>query len=290
MSEDRIGRPKACPKRGQGLPERCAGAATECAERPVFAPATNDDFSAPTLPQAICLLARPRLSWGHDGAFPLPEHLCGAAGELFRPRGADPGGRAAADQAEPAAGGPSRARSGPARQPGRRRNPRRQAPARRRRPDRDGLCRPPVRPFRAAARRRPRHPARRGHRHRRRPPRHPAQGLRPDAVLAPRRRPRGARPGAARIHRQRGDGRARHSDHALARCRDHRRKRDARDAAARRGAHPRRREPHPRRHVPVFRRARRYRRRAAARRSRHRAPLSAMPPMPSAPITRFWKA
>ena len=50
-------------------------------------------------------------------------------------------------------------------------------------------------------------------------PRHPAQGLRPDAVLAPRRRPRGARPGAARVHRQRGDGRARHSDHALARRR-----------------------------------------------------------------------
>ena len=36
-------------------------------------------------------------------AFPVPEHLCGAAGELFRPRGADPGRRAPADQAEPAA-------------------------------------------------------------------------------------------------------------------------------------------------------------------------------------------
>ena len=162
---------------------------------------------------------------GHDRPFPLPEHLCGAAGELFRPRRADPGRRAAADQAEPAAGGPSRPRSGPAREPGRRRNPRRQAAARRRRPDRDGLCRPPVRPFRAPARRRPRHPARRGHRRRRRPPRHPAQGLGPDAVLAPRRRPRRARAGAARIHRQRGDVRAGHPDHALARRRDHRRER-----------------------------------------------------------------
>ena len=63
--------------------------------------------------------------------------------------------------------------------PGRRRNPRRKTAARRRRPDRDGLCRPPVRSFRAAARRRPRHPARRGDRRRRRPPRHPAQGLGP---------------------------------------------------------------------------------------------------------------
>ena len=65
--------------------------------------------------------------------------------------------------------------------PGRRRNPRRQDAARRRRADRDGLCRPPVRAFRAPARRRPRHPARRGHRQGRRPPRHPAQGLRPHA-------------------------------------------------------------------------------------------------------------
>ena len=160
-------------------------------------------------------------------------------------------------------------------EPGRRRNPRRKAASRRRRPDRDGLCRPPVRSFRAAARRRPRHPARRGDRRRRHPPRHPAQGLGPDAVFAPRRWPRRARSGAARIHRQRGDGRARHSDHAIARRGHDRRERDARDAAAGRGADPRRLQPHPRRHVPVFRRARRYRGRAAAGRSRHRQALSA---------------
>ena len=135
----------------------------------------------------------PRLSLGHDRPFPVPEHLFGAAGELFRPRGADPRRRPPADQAEPGPGRPSRARSRPAGEPGRGRNPRRKAPARRRRPDRDGLCRPPVRPFRAPARRRPRHPARRGHRQGRRPPRHPAQGLGPDAVLAPGRRPRRAR-------------------------------------------------------------------------------------------------
>ena len=46
------------------------------------------------------------------------------------------------------------------------------------------------------------------------------KGSGPDAVFAPRRWPRGARSGAARIHRQRGDGRAWHSDHAIARrCR-----------------------------------------------------------------------
>ena len=53
-----------------------------------------------------------RLSLGHDRPFPVPEHLCGAAGELFRPRGADPRRRPPADQAEPGAGGPARARSG----------------------------------------------------------------------------------------------------------------------------------------------------------------------------------
>ena len=31
-----------------------------------------------------------RLSLGHDRPFPVPEHLCGAAGELFRPRRPDP--------------------------------------------------------------------------------------------------------------------------------------------------------------------------------------------------------
>ena len=159
-------------------------------------------------------------------------------------------------------------------QPGRRRNSRRQARSRWRRPDRHGLCRAPVRPFRAAARRRPRHPARRGDRRRRRAPRYPAQGLGPDAILAPGRRPRRARAGAARIYRQRGDGGAGHSDHAVAGRRGDRRKRGARDAAARRGAHPRRVQPHPRRHLPVFCGAQRRCGRAPPRRSCHRPALS----------------
>ena len=66
-----------------------------------------------------------------------------------------------------------------------------------------------------------------------------------------------------------------HSDHAIARRRDDRRERDARDAAARRRPHPRRLQPHPRRHLPVFRGAQRHRGRAAAGRSRHRQALSA---------------
>src|SRR3977135_178159 len=62
-------------------------------------------------------ISRPRLSLAHDRPFPVPEHLFGAARDLFRPRGADPGGFAAADQAEPAAGAPARPRSRPAGEP-----------------------------------------------------------------------------------------------------------------------------------------------------------------------------
>ena len=176
-------------------------------------------------PRKPIVYSRPRLSLSHDGPFPVPEHLCGAAGELFRARGADAGRRSAADQAEPGAGRPSRPRSGLAATARRAPKSWPASASPRGRADRDGLCRPPVRPFRAAARRRPRHPARRGRRHGRRAPRHPAQGRRPDAVLAPRRRPRRARAGAARIHRQRGDGGAGHPDHALARRGDDRRAR-----------------------------------------------------------------
>ena len=147
-------------------------------------------------PEPFAYSAGAPILMAHDRPFPVPEHLCGPAGELFRPGGADPGGRPPADQAEPAAGRPARPRSGPAVDSpegaeilaGKR-------AARRRRPDRDGLCRPPVRAFRAAARRRPRHPARRGHRRRRRPPRHPAQGL------AARRRSRAAATAAPRSAR-----------------------------------------------------------------------------------------
>ena len=66
-------------------------------------------------PQTDCLIPPHAYLDGHDGPFSLPEHLCGAAGELFRAGGADAGGRTPADQIEPAAGAPSRPRSGPAR-------------------------------------------------------------------------------------------------------------------------------------------------------------------------------
>src|SRR6516225_6330373 len=56
-----------------------------------------------------------RLSWEHDGAFPLPEHLCSAAGELFCPGRADARLCPPADQAEPALGAASGPRSRPAR-------------------------------------------------------------------------------------------------------------------------------------------------------------------------------
>ena len=233
----------------------------------------SDDFR-PTGPEPFAYSAPAPIFEAMTVHFPFQNTYSALPANFFARVAPTPVAAPAADQAEPAAGGPARARSGRAGDPGRRRNPRRQAPARRRRPDRHGLCRPPVRPFRAPARRRPGHPARRGHRHGRRPPRHPAQGLGPDAVLAPGRRPRRARPGAARIHRQRGDVRAGHPDHALARRRHHRRARAARDHAARRGADPRGREPYPRRHLPVLRRARRHRWRAAARRPRHRPALS----------------
>ena len=171
----------------EGLPDAARGGnqwrGLFCARKRDFRPTGPNRLPIPC----------PRLSLGHDRPFPVPEHLFGAAGELFRPRGPDPRRRPPADQAEPGPGRPSRPRSRCAGEPGRGGNPRRKAPARRRRPDRDGLCRPPVRPFRAPARRRPRHPARRGHRPGRHPPRYPAQGIGPDAVLAPRRRPRRAR-------------------------------------------------------------------------------------------------
>ena len=96
------------------------------------------------------------------------------------------------------------------------RDPRRQPRARGRGADRARLCRAPVRQLRAAARRRPRHPARRGGRAGRRAARRPAQGLRADALLPRRRRPRRAGAGAARVHRERGDGGARRADDPLA--------------------------------------------------------------------------
>ena len=120
-----------------------------------------------------------------------------------------------------------------------------------------GLCRPPVRPFCAATRRWPRHPAGRGDRPQWRAPRHPAQGRRPNAVFARRRRPCRARASASRVYRQRGmaalgipttralaavlTGDTVLPGGHTARC----------------GPDPCRGEPYPRRDLPVLRRARR---------------------------------
>src|SRR5450631_4248078 len=96
-------------------------------------------FPACTAAKTDCLIACDAYLDLHDGPFPLPEHLCGAARQLFRPGRPDAGRFAAADQAEPAAGGPPRPRSGPAWQPGGDRDPRRKTDSRRGGPDRDGL-------------------------------------------------------------------------------------------------------------------------------------------------------
>ena len=147
------------------------------------------------------------------------------------------------------------------------------------RADRVGLCRPPVRQLRAAARRRPRHPAGRD--------RGDRDGVRRDIQL------KGSGPTP---FSRRGDGRAALGpvlreyiiseamaalgipDDALARGGGDRRAGDARGGAARRGADARGVEPHPRRHLPVLRRARRRRGAAPARRPRHRSPLSRRAP------------
>ena len=93
---------------------------------------------------------------------------------------------------------------------------------------RGALRRPPVRPLGRAARRRPRHHARRDHRHRRHAPGAAAQGRRPHALLAHRRRPRGAALLAARVRLQRGDALPRRADHARAVPGRHRRAGDPR--------------------------------------------------------------
>ena len=200
--------------------------------------------------------------------------LCLAARRLSCRRDADscPGAGAARVQRRPRRGAGPRAaavRAGPG---GYRGAVRRQPAARGRPPDRDGLCGPPVRSFRATARRWPRAAARGKAHARRAPAGHPVEGCRPHAVLALRRRPGRGRPDAARVPRQRGDACARHSDDALAGGGRHWRARVSGRGSARRGAHPGGGQPPARRHVRVFRRARGSRGAGAAARLRHRPP------------------
>src|SRR5882724_5197366 len=74
---------------------------------------TSDLCSRP--PATDCLILRRAYLLAYDGPFPLRKHLCGAAGELFRPRRTDPRDLPKTDQAEPAACDPPRPRSGSAR-------------------------------------------------------------------------------------------------------------------------------------------------------------------------------
>ena len=185
------------------------------------------------------------------------EHTYAELPQLFHADArTDAGARAASRRLQPAAGDDARARAGGARHSRRRRDLRRQRAARRRAADRAGLRRPPVRPLHRA-RRWPCDPARRADHAVRRSHGHSAERRRADAVLPPRRRPRRARADAAGIHHQRGDARARHSDHPQPGRGDDRRAGVSRDGAPGRRAHARRREPHPRRHHAVGRGARR---------------------------------
>ena len=134
--------------------------------------------------------------------------------------------------------------------PGRRGDLRRQCAARRRPADRAGLRRSPVRPLHRA-RRWPRDPARRADHAVRRSRGHSTERGGADAVLPPRRRARRARAHAAGIHHQRGDARARHSDHPEPGRGDDGGAGVSRGPARGRRAHARGREPHPRRHDAV---------------------------------------
>src|SRR5579863_8065269 len=99
----RIGRLNSLPEEVEGLAEAfgCGNRRSNNLER--RAPRPEHASAGRLFNPAICL------SWWHDGAFPLPEHLCGTSRGLFCPRCPDPGGRAPAGQAEPAAGSPARA-------------------------------------------------------------------------------------------------------------------------------------------------------------------------------------
>src|SRR4051812_43365973 len=95
MSEGRIGG-KSRSEVAEGLPEGAKGGN----QWPGLFYARNARFAHSTGPNRLPI-PRPRLSLDYDRPFPVPEHLFGAAGELFRPRGPDPRRRSPADQAEP---------------------------------------------------------------------------------------------------------------------------------------------------------------------------------------------
>src|SRR6266571_4676286 len=95
MSEGRIGGKSRVRMSGGVYPTRpeaaTDGRACFMPQKPDFRPRTG--FSVPEPGSNRLPICAPRLSLGHDRPFPVPEHLFGAAGELFRPRGPHPGRR-----------------------------------------------------------------------------------------------------------------------------------------------------------------------------------------------------
>src|SRR6478736_5321017 len=85
-------------------PARIAGGFTRRNEgrQPMAGPVSGSgsEISAAIKPNRLPIPC-PRLSVGHDRPFPVPEHLFGPAGDLFRPGGPYPRGGSPADQAEP---------------------------------------------------------------------------------------------------------------------------------------------------------------------------------------------
>ena len=145
---------------------------------------------------------------------PVRQQLCPAAGAVFRAASADTRGGAAADPPErqpgPRIGSFARRPENAGRGGGAGRKPH----SRRRRTAGHGLCRAPVRKFRAATGRRPRHSSGRSDRPAGTAARHSVERQRADPVFTAGRWPGRAGPGVARIYRQRGDGGPWHPDHA----------------------------------------------------------------------------
>src|SRR5258708_12492147 len=96
------GGPKACPKCGRVYPTS-SGAATSAGA----VLAQKGAFRAPRT-STLCLSARRAYLDGHDRSFPVPEHLCGPAGELFPPPPSDPPPLPPPHQTEPPAPTPAR--------------------------------------------------------------------------------------------------------------------------------------------------------------------------------------
>ena len=206
--------------------------------------------------------------------FPFQNTYSALPASFFARVAPDPRGRAPADQAEPAAGRPARARSRPAGEPGRRRNPRRQracptAPTRSRWPmpatSSAISCRSSATAARSCSARSSTATASAATSSSRAPARRRSRAA---ATAAPRSARCCANTSSARRWSALGIPTTR-SLAAVTTGEPVMRETVLPGAVLTRVAV----EPHPRRHLPVLRRARRHRGRAPARRPRHRPPL-----------------